>query len=176
MAFSSAVSSTRCPRHADARCTGVFAGLPPELLFFILSLLPVDARARGAAVHPSWRTALEERGLWTRLDLSRASGIPRWHVTRALLRGAAARAGGQLTYLNLKDCYNLTFKDVKEVAQANAAALRTLHLQRKYSSWADFDSDAAHVEVSYHGHTCQELEALLQAAPGLQAPTADLVL
>ncbi len=43
---------------------------------------------------------LNERSLWTRLDLSATAGLAR-RTTQALLRAAAARAGGQLQTLQL---------------------------------------------------------------------------
>ena len=82
-----------------------FHVLPEALLCRILALLPVDERARAAAVHPSWRHALDERSLWTRLDLSSSVSVScvkpsiasvrrRRRINAALLRGAAARAHG----------------------------------------------------------------------------------
>ena len=156
--------------------TGFFDALPHALLWRIWALLPVDERARCAVVHPSWRTALHEHSVWARLDLSCTSGIARRRVTGELLRGAAARARGHLEHLNLEDCYLVEFEDIRLVAQANAKALRTLHLPRKYEEWRDFHADAAHEYVNHNGHKPDELVKLLQAAPGLQALTADLIM
>jgi hypothetical protein len=45
------------------------------LLQIVLARLPVDAHARACVVCRAWNTALAERSLWTRLDLSAASGV-----------------------------------------------------------------------------------------------------
>jgi hypothetical protein len=73
--------------------------LPLALALRIFSLLPADARLLAAAVCRSWRAMLAERSLWTRLDLSEASGVD--NPTPLLLRAAAARAGGQLESLTI---------------------------------------------------------------------------
>ena len=74
--------------------------LPPAVALRILASLPADARLLAAAVCRSWRAMLADPALWTRLDLSKASGVanPR---SRALLRAAVARAGGQLEALRV---------------------------------------------------------------------------
>jgi hypothetical protein len=51
------------------------AALPLALLLEVLSRLPVDCRLRCAEVCRAWRAALNERSLWTRLDLTAASGV-----------------------------------------------------------------------------------------------------
>ncbi len=49
--------------------------LPVAIFLQILSLLPVDCRLRCAEVCRGWRDAVAERSLWTRIDLSIASGV-----------------------------------------------------------------------------------------------------
>ena len=166
------------PRICDADAPGAaraaartprfgFSSLPQPLLRHILALLPVDARARSAAVHPSWSDALVDPALWARLDLSRASGIARERVTLALFLGAAKRAAGQLVSLDLRDCYSFTYKfdEVVRVAR-ESRALQVVHLQQ-YCHNAD---------EQFHGQECDQLMALLLAAPQLQLLHADLYL
>jgi hypothetical protein len=99
-----------------------FAGLPHALFLLILALLPVDTRLRCAEVCRGWRAALAERSLWLRLALSPESGVAR-RVTDALLRAAAARAGGGLLSLAVVDCPAITRDALLAVATANAATL-----------------------------------------------------
>jgi hypothetical protein len=93
-----------------------------------------------------------ERSLWTRLDLSRASGVhvhlaPNGNLD-ALLRCAAARAGGDLQSLQV-DMNRVTHAALLEVAAVNGNALRELHV---------------HNIVGLGLHPA-EVEALLRAAP-----------
>jgi hypothetical protein len=166
---------TRRMRHADASAAGERGGLsslPQALLRRILALLPVDQRARSAVVHPSWRDALADRSLWTALDLSPACGIARERISHALLCSAAARAGGQLVSLDLTECYGINFEVVLEVVTANARSMRVLRLQR--NTYALGDHVDGYKVVAFRGNERHELEALLQAAPGLQLLEADL--
>jgi hypothetical protein len=79
------------------------ASLPHAVVLLVFAQLPVDLRARCACVCRGWRAALCERSLWTRLDVSRTSGVTK-AVTDAFLRGAAARAGGELEALDVSGC------------------------------------------------------------------------
>jgi hypothetical protein len=88
---------------AEERQSGALAPLPPALTTKIFLLLPVDERARCACVCRSWRAALDDVSLWTRLDLSRSSGVA-VHVTDAVLDGAAALALGTLQALDITGC------------------------------------------------------------------------
>jgi hypothetical protein len=63
--------------------------------------LPVDARARAACVCRSWRAFLADTSLWLHLDLTPAGGVVAERVTENLVRGAVARAGGQMRVLCL---------------------------------------------------------------------------
>ena len=102
-----------------------FASLPHAVALHVLSFVPADARARAALVCRAWRALTGERSLWTTLDLSTKSGV-RHPVSDALLRGAAALAGGHLTALNLDNCNQLTQDARLEVVMANAGSLREL--------------------------------------------------
>jgi hypothetical protein len=86
----------------------LFERVPHAILLVIFSLLPVDMRLRCREVCPAWRAVLSaERSLWVRLDLSVSSGLLARRVTPALLRAAAALAGGQLEALNVSDSDNV---------------------------------------------------------------------
>jgi hypothetical protein len=114
---------------AEVVATLTLTSLPLPLVRHIFSLLPVDCRLRCSEVCRGWRDVLLERSLWTRLDLSATSGV-RLHAgvgaLDALLRCAAARAGGGLQALQV-DTRGVTHETLLEVAEANAGALRELH-------------------------------------------------
>ena len=110
--------ATAAQRGLQARCAAAAAALPaeaqplaglgalnrvPELLLRLLCALPPDERARLALVHSSWAAFLARPACWQALDLLPAGGVVRARVTDALLRGAAARAGGALHTLDLSD-------------------------------------------------------------------------
>jgi hypothetical protein len=100
--------------------------LPPALALAIFALLPVDARLRCREVCRGWRAVLRERSLWTRLDVSKASGGLASPATDSLLRAAAAPAGGQLRSLDVSECEGITHASLLAVLTANAGALREL--------------------------------------------------
>jgi hypothetical protein len=133
-----------------------FALLPHALLVKVLLLLPVDARAVCATVCTSWYCTLADRTLWTRLDLSPAGGVARERVTDALLRGAAAKARGGLTVLDVSERPRVTHEALLAVVTANAGALTELR------AW--------HVG----GVSAEQAEALLGAAPALRVYHADV--
>jgi hypothetical protein len=133
------------------------SSLPRALQCEVFARLPVDARARAAAVCKAWRDALLERSLWTCLDLSPAGGVPRERVTNALLFGAAAKARGSLTVLDACDCATLSLEAQLHVLAANAGALTVL--RRRF---LDLAVPADHIE------------ALLGAAPLLRVFDVDL--
>jgi hypothetical protein len=133
--------------------------LPPVLVLHVFSLLPVDARARAACVCRGWRTTLDQRCLWTRLDLSPSSGVA-VGVMDAALAGAARKARGQLTALDVSGCARVSFDALLAVLRANAGALRELRVgARQHASPQNLDAD--------------RVERLLQAAPQLVACHAD---
>jgi hypothetical protein len=164
----------RSARVADGRSARVvaagecaapaLASLPLALVLHILSLLPVDARLRCAEVCRSWRAALEERSLWTRLDLSVSGVSPKREATNALLRAAVARARGELVALELGDSKRVTFDALLAAVTANGGALRELRTQ---SIWSPDN------EGSYPLDT-DALQALLRAAPRLAVWEADV--
>jgi hypothetical protein len=132
------------------------SSLPRALQCEVFARTPVDARARAAAVCKAWCGVLLERSLWTRLDLSRAGGVARARVTDALMRGAAGKAHGSLTALDVSGCEQLTHEALLEVITANAGALTELRVCR---GWAHT--------------TAEQVEALLGAAPLLRVCHAD---
>jgi hypothetical protein len=119
-------------------------------------MLPADCRLLCAAVCRGWRAVLSDRSLWTRLNLSAASDITR-AVTDALLRAAAARAGGQLQILDVTGCREINLDSLCAVLAANAGALRELHAVGATTSQATL------------GLASTEVEPLLRAAPLLLA-------
>jgi hypothetical protein len=80
-----------------------FDALPEPVLRVIVLALPVDARARAACVCRSWRAFLADPSLWLQLDLTEAGGVAAVRVTENLVRGAVARAAGNLRVLSLDD-------------------------------------------------------------------------
>jgi hypothetical protein len=102
-----------------------------------------------------WRAVLLERSLWLRLDLSSKAGLAR-AATDALLRAAAAPAGGQLHALDVSKCEDITHPCLLAVVAASAGALRALR------AWT-FEASFAQVE------------ALMRAAPQLRVFDADVV-
>jgi hypothetical protein len=135
------------------------------IVLLIFAKLPVDLRARCACVCRGWRDALAERSLWTRLDMSRTSGVTA-AVTDALLRGAAARAGGELETLDVSGCLDLSREALLAVATANTDALRELHMC--HSACVSFDLGAADLLP------LGDAAALLRAAPLLRVLDAEM--
>jgi hypothetical protein len=135
------------------------ASLPHALLARVFARLPVDARLRASEVCRGWRHVLAtERSLWTALDLSRSSGVA-CRVTNALLRTAAAKAGGALTALDVHGRNGIRYDTLLAVVTANAGALEELRTDR----------------ASFRGEVGSEaVEALLRAAPRLRAFVTDL--
>ena len=121
-------SQTRTlPPHATAAMRGVtLASLSAETLREVLVRLPVDARARAAAVCRAWRDLLVDPSLWTRLDLSYTGCVPFTRITNATLRGAAAKARGGLSALYVDERDELTHDALLEVVTANSGALTDL--------------------------------------------------
>ncbi len=142
----------------EAPLVDPFTTLPLALALQCFARVPVDTRLRCAEVCPDWRAMLTERSLWTRVDLAAAS-----RVTPALLRAAAAKAGGALEALDVSGVWQPLFEDgvLREVLAANAGALRELRCLR--GPLSTFMS----VPI---------LEALLSAAPQLRVCEADVML
>jgi hypothetical protein len=117
--------SARVAVAADVR-TSALVQLPPSLALRVFLLLPVNQRARACCVCRGWRAFLADPALWTRLDLS---SFAKERLTDALLRGAAAKARGQLERLDLGlQLHAVTQTVLQEVLAANAGSLRELRL------------------------------------------------
>jgi hypothetical protein len=125
--------------------------LPNEVAQRIFALLPADDRAICACVCRGWRALLADASLWTRLDLSAASGVI-CRVSDAALRGAAARAGGALEALNLHGAgYDqISNAALLEVVAANARTLRELRVTGRCTP---FDALAALLRSGTALHT-----------------------
>jgi hypothetical protein len=128
-----------------------FESLPRALQHAILRRVPVDARARCACLNSGWRDELADVSLWTRLDLSRASGV-RVRVTDAVLRGASGLARGGFAALDVSGCRDVTHDALLAVTTSNVDALTELRVQ----DWG---------EQGRAWLTCPNAEALLRAAP-----------
>jgi hypothetical protein len=126
------------------------SSLPAPLVLNIFSRLTADERARCATVRRSWRAALLERRLWTRLDLSATSGVT-CTVNNAALVAAAARAGGSLEALDLSGRY-ASSAALLAVATANSETLLEMRC----------------TVATHHSYRVAELESLLRAAPRLR--------
>jgi hypothetical protein len=131
----------------------------------IFAQLPVDSRARCACVCRGWRAVLAERSLWTRLDVSRTSGVTA-AVTNALLRGAAARAGGALQTLDVSGSRAVSLQALLAVVTANAATLHAVCVCHGVCDGVNLG--AADLL------TGEDAEALLRAAPVLRVLGADV--
>jgi hypothetical protein len=136
-----------------------FSSLPHVLLLHVFAALPADARLRCAEVCRGWRSALAERSLWTRLNLSTSSGVAH-RVTDALLRAAAAKAVGALAALDVSGCEQLTHEAMLAVFTANASSLRELDSHK----------------CLFHGFLLHpaHIETLLRAAPRMHIMVADM--
>jgi hypothetical protein len=138
--------------------------LPSAVVLLIFAQLPVDLRARCACVRRGWRAALSERSLWTRLDVSRTSGVTT-AVTDALLRGAAARAGGLLLTADVSGSRAVSREALLALATANADMLHEL---RACHGACDVDFAARNLL------SLGDAEALLHAAPQLRVLNVDV--
>jgi hypothetical protein len=127
-----------------------FEALPPALWHALFALLPVDQRLRCREVCRAWCAALEERSLWTRLDLSAGSGVAAAQLanTTGLLAAAALRAGGQLQSLDVTGCVHLDVAALHGVVCGSAGTLREIRVAKVFNA--------------------QTLTGLLRAAPQLQ--------
>jgi hypothetical protein len=140
------------------------AALPQLPLGFVLSVfarLPADARLRCAEVSHGWCATVLDRSLWTRIDLSPASGVARRVAKDSLLLAAAARAGGQLAALDVSGCEDITHAALLAVATANAGALRELSAHNRSGTFSN------HFEL-------EKAEALLNTAPLLRVLRMDI--
>lgn len=100
--------------------------LPQPLAHRIVTFLPVEDKFRWTAVCRAWRDAFTEPMLWSRLDFT---GIACYRRITDILRSVAARAHGQLLYLDVSEprlWRHLSKHALLEVVAANAASLRVL--------------------------------------------------
>lgn len=143
----------------------VFARFPDAVLRRIWIALPVTTRAYCACVCRAWRISLEDPVLWARLSLLMSDVFcgalfegtggdlnSRTQVFDARLRGAAAKAGAGLAFIEITAGASpyTRFQTLLEVATANAGSLRELR-------------------VSPCGLNAENIFALLGAAPHLTA-------
>ena len=156
-----AVCWRRARRVVLARTTLGFASLPHAVALHIFACVPADARARAALVCRAWRDAVTEPSAWARLDLLPTSGVT-IALTDAVLRGAAARAQGQLSAILLQSCDELSYAALLEVVTAHAGSLREL------TCWSGTGRTGAIIR------TVEEVEALARAAPQLRVLHADV--
>ena len=145
----------------EQACNDPVAKLPPSVMHAVFSCLPVDERACAACVCRGWRAALADPSLWTRLDLSGASGVV-CRVDDAALRAAAARARGGLQSLTVPVWEGL-YDALRAVVADNAATLQKLCFC-EYGRHSVFEEDA-------WGRFKTELVALSALAPALRTMT-----
>ena len=132
-----------------------FETLPLPLFQQILLALPVDARARAAAVCREWRAVLTDYELWQVLDFFELDTLLHERVTPEAVLAAAARADGQLLVLNVAFNNGLS-RAVEDIVLANAASL-------------------CDIDVSYTDVDIEVFPRLLAAAPDLEDLRADLL-
>jgi hypothetical protein len=149
--------------------------LPHALVHAIFTALPVDARARCAAVCRGWRAVLADPSFWLRLDLSAESGVTCAFRYAVLLPRAAAFARGQLQALDVSGFDHVAYEWLESVVNANAGCLRELRVQAHHAP--ELEGVAP-----FSAHSVTEL---LRAAPllrdidvsiGCDLPTALLLL
>jgi hypothetical protein len=159
-ASSSAAEEAASP--GDDGCA--FLSLPQCLVLEILARVPVDTRLRCSEVCRGWRDALADSRLWTTLNLRSSASSSLRGTADAVLRAAAARAGGALSSLDVSVCSGITFHALLAVVRANERALRHLCV-----CWGDdFREPYAHGTLDVAA-----LTALLHAAPRLDVLEAD---
>jgi hypothetical protein len=149
-----------------ASLAATFASLPHALALNVFARLPVDARARCAAVCRGWAATLADASLWTRLDLSGSSGVT-VVVTDAVLRGASGLAHSGLVALDVSDCERISRDALLAVLAANAGALRELSARKLHTE--------AWTERYVAAETTLFLEPLLHAAPTLRSLRAEML-
>jgi hypothetical protein len=145
-----------------------FASLPLPLARLVFLALPPDARGRASCVCRAWRDVLAEPSLWTRLDMSIASGFY-WDRGWAVLRGALGRAPGQLRDLVVPE-YDRGQHLLLPVLRANAGSLRELHLFVVCA--LDDSQNEAFSETIWFSQEFPIVEDIEAAAPLLQVLTA----
>jgi hypothetical protein len=133
-----------------------FDALPEPVWRVIMLALPVDARARAACVCRAWRAFMADPALWNVLDLTAAGGVAAERMTENLVRGAVARAAGQLREFSLNWVPNLNVRELLvALVVSDGAALQLV----SSNAWM----------------TVADVAALLAAAPGLRVLNAERV-
>jgi hypothetical protein len=112
-----------------------------------------------------WRDTLDDVSAWTRLDLSRSSGVT-CTVNDAALRGASGLARGALAALDVSGTAKITQRALIAVAEANSGALTTLTVHDGVLGRAGCQLFACVSD--------DVISALLLAAPRLRALHADV--
>ncbi len=124
--FAAQMSHAAAVEEEEAPAAATFASLPAALMCRIFERLPADARARAKCVSTGWAATLADVRLWTRLDLSAASGVT-CTINDAALRGASGLARGRLTALDVSGCWKVTPQALLAVVAVNAGALTEVH-------------------------------------------------
>jgi hypothetical protein len=142
-------------RSTSASASALHNVLPEEALRVVMLALPVDARARAACVCRSWRAFLADPSLWQVLDLTLTGGVAAERVTANLVRGAVARAAGQMRVLCFKDEFTRRKVDLLlDVIKSDGAELQHVNTNVRFK--------------------VEELRVVLAAAPRLQVLSAQV--
>jgi hypothetical protein len=151
----------------NAEQATALSSLPLPLQHRIFLTLAVDMRARCCCVCRGWRDALACASLWTRLDLSRYSGIT-VALTEAVVEGAVRRARGQLYRLDFRYRHDSERNpQLMRLAPTFADSLRELRLGSVPTRSVTHQHDEQRPDLSG--------EALLTALPRLELLELDSV-
>ena len=159
---------------APVGCAASLATLPRSLQHDILARLPPDRRLLLAFVCRSLRDAVNDRDLWSVVDLSSTSGVAR--CTDKLLRAIAAKARCSMRSLDVSgrclstyaDCDRLSLRAVVSVAQANQRSLQLLRLLLM-----PYVLDVTE-EGSHRGYSAREVAHVLKEAPRTRSLEVDV--
>ena len=157
-AVRAALAPCREAASSAARLSPEFSSLPHAVAQLVFKKIPADSRARAALVCRTWRDAIAEPAVWTQISLARARGIT-VEVTDAVLRGATARARGQLTDLVL-GAGRISIDALVEVLTAQQGTLRNVYWTGEAPAYDYLSFD--------------DVEQLLRAVPQLPSFFADV--
>ena len=135
-----------------AQRTCAFPALPLAVELRIFSLVPADQRLRCAEVARGWRATVAQPALWSRVDLSPASGVE-LPVSAGLLHAAVARAAGALAVLDVSGA-DIGVEDLCAALRA-ASGVVELH-----TAFVDEDEEETH-DMEY-------VDVIMAAAPLLR--------
>lgn len=97
-----------------------YDALPVAVAQRVFALLPVDTKARVACVCRTWRDAVADPQLWTRLNFSSLDlKLDVWRQPYSALRSTAQRAQGQLEHLNVSGTITVPREMLLGVLAAN---------------------------------------------------------